>query len=163
MTFEFGSEFRIDTPLVYHLFKFLIHCALSVGTFVRKVVNINELNVQCQQLYFMNSCYLYKCLERVIMNFEMLRIPGPCVFYVDTVLAERMRESRCRLQCGVEGFSRHSSLTDVIHAVYWEAGLWSRYTKLPTPTPQFLKLRLFHKISIYINNGKPIRHFITTT
>jgi hypothetical protein len=35
--------------------------------------------------------------------------------------------------------------------------------KLPTPTPQFLKLQLVHKISIHINNGKPIRHFITTT
>jgi hypothetical protein len=32
-------------------------------------------------------------------------------------------------------------------------------------TPRFLKLRrrLFHKSSIYINNGKPIRHFIATT
>jgi hypothetical protein len=46
-----------------------------------------------------------------------------------------------------------------------QPGLWSRYTKLPTPTPQFLKLRLrlLHKISIRINNGKPTRHFITTT
>jgi hypothetical protein len=49
----------------------------------------------------------------------------------------------------------------------WKAGLWSRYTKLPTPTPQFskrrLQLRLLHKSSISINNGKPTGHFITTT
>jgi hypothetical protein len=58
-----------------------------------------------------------------------------------------------------------------------QAGLWSRYTKastptpnprflkFPTPTPQFLKLRfrLLHQSSIRINNGKPVRHFITTT
>jgi hypothetical protein len=62
-----------------------------------------------------------------------------------------------------------------------EAGLWSRYTKAPTrtppPTPRFLKLptptptaqflkprlRLLHKSSMRINNGKPIRRFITTT
>jgi hypothetical protein len=53
-----------------------------------------------------------------------------------------------------------------------QAGLWSRYTKLPTPIPQFLNLRfqLLHKNSICINNGKTtkllsgiIRHFITTT
>jgi hypothetical protein len=39
------------------------------------------------------------------------------------------------------------------------------YTKLPTPTPRFLKLRrrLLHKITISINNGKPISRFITTT
>jgi hypothetical protein len=43
------------------------------------------------------------------------------------------------------------------------AGLWSLYTKLPTLTPQFLKLRLLHKISIWFNNGKPLRHLITTT
>jgi hypothetical protein len=45
------------------------------------------------------------------------------------------------------------------------AALRSRYTKPPTPTPRFLKLRLrlIHKISICINNGKPIRRFITTT
>jgi hypothetical protein len=42
-------------------------------------------------------------------------------------------------------------------------GLWSRYTKLPTPTPQFLKLRPLHRSSVRINNGKPVRHFITTT
>jgi hypothetical protein len=56
-------------------------------------------------------------------------------------------------------------------------GVWSRYTKaptptpnprflkFPTPTPRFLKLRLrlLHKSSICINNGKPIRHFIATT
>jgi hypothetical protein len=37
--------------------------------------------------------------------------------------------------------------------------------KLPTPipTPQLLKLRLLHKSSICINNGKPMRRFITTT
>jgi hypothetical protein len=37
--------------------------------------------------------------------------------------------------------------------------------KRPTPTPRFLKvrLRLLHKSSICINNGKPIRHFIATT
>jgi hypothetical protein len=65
-----------------------------------------------------------------------------------------------------------------------QPGLWSRYTKLhktptptptptprflklptstPTPTTRFLKLRLLHKSSICINNGKPIRHFVTTT
>jgi hypothetical protein len=43
------------------------------------------------------------------------------------------------------------------------AGLCSRYTEAPTPTPRFLKFRLLHKSSICINNGKPIRHFITTT
>jgi hypothetical protein len=44
-------------------------------------------------------------------------------------------------------------------------GLWSRYTKALTPTPRILKLRfrLLHKSSICINNGKPVRHFITTT
>jgi hypothetical protein len=43
-------------------------------------------------------------------------------------------------------------------------GLWSRYTKAPTPTPRFLKLRLrpLHKSPICINDGKPIRHFIAT-
>jgi hypothetical protein len=47
-------------------------------------------------------------------------------------------------------------------------GLWCQYTKLPTPSPRFLKLRfrlrhrLLHKSSICINNGKPIRYFITT-
>jgi hypothetical protein len=37
--------------------------------------------------------------------------------------------------------------------------------KAPTPTPRFLKLRirLLHKSSICINNGKLIRHFIITT
>jgi hypothetical protein len=34
-------------------------------------------------------------------------------------------------------------------------GLCSRHTKAPTPTPRFLKLRLLHKSSICINNGKP--------
>jgi hypothetical protein len=43
------------------------------------------------------------------------------------------------------------------------SGLWSQYRKLPTPVPQFLQLKLLHKISICINNGKPIRHFIATT
>jgi hypothetical protein len=65
--------------------------------------------------------------------------------------------------------------------VLCQAGLWSQYTKsptprflkpptprflkLPTPTPRFLKLRLrlLHKSSICINNGKPIRCFIATT
>jgi hypothetical protein len=57
--------------------------------------------------------------------------------------------------------------------LYFLSGLWSQYTKLPTqtPTPQFLKLqlrlqlrlRLLRKISIRISNGKPIKHFITTT
>jgi hypothetical protein len=50
-------------------------------------------------------------------------------------------------------------------------GLWSRYTKAPTPTPaptpRYLnlrvRLRLIHKNSICTNNGKPVRHFITTT
>jgi hypothetical protein len=45
----------------------------------------------------------------------------------------------------------------------FKPGLCSRYTKLPTPTPRFLKLRLLHKSSICINNDKPIRHFIATT
>jgi hypothetical protein len=50
-------------------------------------------------------------------------------------------------------------------ATFFKAGLWSQYTKAPTPTPtpRFLKLRLLHKSSICINNGKPIRHFIATT
>jgi hypothetical protein len=43
------------------------------------------------------------------------------------------------------------------------AGLCSRYTKAATPNPRFLKLRLLHKRSICINNGKPIKRFITTT
>jgi hypothetical protein len=36
-------------------------------------------------------------------------------------------------------------------------GLWSRYMKPPTQTPQFLnlRLRLLHKSSICVNNGKP--------
>jgi hypothetical protein len=42
------------------------------------------------------------------------------------------------------------------------SGLWSRYTKVPTPTPRFLKLRLLHKSSICINNGKTTKCFITT-
>jgi hypothetical protein len=48
-------------------------------------------------------------------------------------------------------------------------GLCSRYTKLPTLTPQFLKVRLrlqlwlLREISMCINNGKPKRYFITTT
>jgi hypothetical protein len=48
---------------------------------------------------------------------------------------------------------------------YFSSGLWSRYAKAPTPTPRFLKLRLrlLHKSSICINNGKPIRRFIATT
>jgi hypothetical protein len=47
-------------------------------------------------------------------------------------------------------------------------GLWSRYTKLPTPTAtppsQYLNPRplLRRKISICINNGKPVRHRIVT-
>jgi hypothetical protein len=61
-------------------------------------------------------------------------------------------------------------------AVFWlitpfRPGLWSRYTKAPTPTPRVLKLptptpgflklrlRLLHKRSICINNGK----FLATT
>jgi hypothetical protein len=61
--------------------------------------------------------------------------------------------------------------------LYLCTGLWSQYTKTPTPTPtpRFLKLltptprflevrlRLLHKNSMCINNGKPIRHFIATT
>jgi hypothetical protein len=43
------------------------------------------------------------------------------------------------------------------------AGLWIRYTKRPTPTSQFLKLRLLHKSSVCINNGKTTRYIITTT
>jgi hypothetical protein len=46
-------------------------------------------------------------------------------------------------------------------------GLWSWHTK--PPTSQFLNLRLLHKSSICVNNGKPaklasgiLRHFITT-
>jgi hypothetical protein len=46
-----------------------------------------------------------------------------------------------------------------------QAGLWSRYTK--PPTPEFLKLglRFLHKSSICINNGKPTyktfhRHYV---
>jgi hypothetical protein len=64
-------------------------------------------------------------------------------------------------------------LTLELSRVQIHAGLWIRYTKLPTQTPtptatpQFLRLRLrfqlFRKISICINNGKPIRRFITTT
>jgi hypothetical protein len=52
----------------------------------------------------------------------------------------------------------------ILHDQFW-AGLWSHYAKLLTLTPQFVKLqlRLLHKISLCINNGKPIRHFITTT
>jgi hypothetical protein len=48
--------------------------------------------------------------------------------------------------------------------VMWSR-LWRRYAKPRTPTPRFLKLRLrlLHKSSMCINNGKPIRHFITTT
>jgi hypothetical protein len=46
-----------------------------------------------------------------------------------------------------------------------QLGLWSRYTKAPTPTPPFLKLRLrlLHRSSVCVNNGKPVRHFIATT
>jgi hypothetical protein len=35
--------------------------------------------------------------------------------------------------------------------------------KTSTLTPQFLKLRRLRKISVCVNNGKHIRHFITTT
>jgi hypothetical protein len=37
------------------------------------------------------------------------------------------------------------------------SGLWSRYTKAPTPTPRFLKFRLLHKSSICINPLKTKR------
>jgi hypothetical protein len=60
------------------------------------------------------------------------------------------------------GFRNRKSLF-MAKNIYLLAGLWSRFTRLPTstPTPQFLKLRR-HKTSICVNNGKPIRHFITT-
>ena len=35
MTFEFGNEFRVDTPLIYDPCKFLITCALNMKTFFR--------------------------------------------------------------------------------------------------------------------------------
>jgi hypothetical protein len=48
-------------------------------------------------------------------------------------------------------------------ATCYTAELWGRYTKAPTPRFLKLRLRLLHKSSIRINNGKPIRHFIATT
>jgi hypothetical protein len=58
-----------------------------------------------------------------------------------------------------------SAASSNLHGDAFIPGLWSRYTKAPTPTPRFLKLRLrlLHKSSICINNGKPVRHFIATT
>jgi hypothetical protein len=83
-------------------------------------------------------------------------------------------------ECPTNVFSMHVLLfstiigRDICLLVYryivLEPGLWSRYTKPPTPTPQFLNHRLLHKSSICISNGKPtkvvngiIRRFITTT
>jgi hypothetical protein len=49
----------------------------------------------------------------------------------------------------------------LVKITFLPSGLWSRYTK--APTPRFLEPRLLHESSICVNNGKPIRHFITTT
>jgi hypothetical protein len=68
----------------------------------------------------------------------------------------------------------HNLLLYEMEPVAWNlyiyAGLWSQYTKLPTPTPttQFLKLwlKLWLRLlqsSVCVNDGKPVRHFITTT
>jgi hypothetical protein len=82
---------------------------------------------------------------------------GPRILLITLYEFHSRHESAAAFLC-IESHKLHNY-------TFFKPGLWSWYTQLPTPTPtpQFLKLQLLHKGSICINNGKPIRHFITTT
>jgi hypothetical protein len=69
--------------------------------------------------------------------------------------------------CG-ESWSRHPSATLTkdtysFHVPPNKSGLWTWYTKPPTPQFLNLQLQLLHKGSIYIHNGKVTKHYSHTT
>jgi hypothetical protein len=125
-------------------------------------------------------------------NFPMVAFCHRLSHVMCTVMAFfnifRLQYWQCGLYCrSHENFWRREGTFIYLRyhcVVVCYSGLSSRFTKLPTPTPQFLKLwhQLLHKISfthlvrssstlrcrghkisICINNGKSRGNFITTT
>jgi hypothetical protein len=102
------------------------------------------------------------CLTGLLHTTRLLLVAACCVSNIAT------HQSSSKSLVSVLACELASCFSDVVRMrTYLHPGLWSRYTKAPTPTltPRFLKLRLrlLHKSSICINNGKPIRRFIATT
>jgi hypothetical protein len=103
-----------------------------------------------------NQTILFACITIVLVEEKQ----------INTIWAKNITYT------GLRQKAEHWEVMFVVGHNTLPSGLWSWYTKPPTPTSEFLNLwlQLLHESSVCINNGKPtktvygiIRQFITTT